>query len=173
MLGREHLERLGKTLDHIESDLDERAKELGRRSKAVGGLVRLLAALIFALAIGNLYFVNDLTQEVRLVIAGMNKMTVYFAQVSERMDRMTVSVAEMGETVRLMPVMRDQMGEIADYVGAIGRDVERMKDVTHALDGRMDAVDSSAYDMSMRFRDLNQTMGIMGMDVDQMARPLP
>jgi methyl-accepting chemotaxis protein len=135
--------------------------------------VRLLALLVGALALSNLYFVNDLTDEVRLVINRIQEMQELFTRVSGRMDEMSVEVASIEQNVLLMPVIADQMREMAAHVVAMEQSVSYMDRATDSLDLAIESIDGNVREMSLRFRGLNMSVGAMGVDVDQMARPLP
>ena len=76
----DQVERLLRSLRRLESDLVERSAQASQRSRGVATLVRALAIVMGALALANLYFVNDLTQEVRAAIANMDEMTDYFGE---------------------------------------------------------------------------------------------
>jgi hypothetical protein len=72
--GREHIERISETLENLESDLEARGEEIGERVRGVELVIRILSAVMGLLALANLYFVNDLTDEVKSMIRSMNQM---------------------------------------------------------------------------------------------------
>lgn len=161
------------TLTRLEEDLAARSEAMTRRARGVGALIRGLALAMGVLALANLYFVNALTQEVKLMILALQEMTGHFGNVSERMQTMTGTIDAMDRSVALMPVIRDQMREIGEQVDRMAGDVAGMRQTTASMDGRMDALTAGVFDMTLRFRGLNRSVAGMGSDVDQMARPIP
>jgi hypothetical protein len=172
-MSREHLERLSETLIRLEGELQARGQEMRDRTRGVESMIRALALAMGVLALANLYFVNALTEEVKLTVGALHEMSGHFAQVAGRMDRMTGTVEAMDRNVALMPVMRDQLWEIGGQVDRMGQDVDGMRRTTAAMDGRMGLLNAGVFDMSQRFRGLNRSVSGMGADVDQMARPIP
>ena len=172
-IGRDHIERISEVLKNLETDMDARDEALGERIRGAELVIRILAAVMGVLALANLYFVNDLTEEVKVMIKSMNEMTGYFADVSTRMDSMTRTVDSMNRTVRMMPIVAKQIDEIAVHVDAMRGDVGNMREVTVAIDGRIKALNRDTLDMAGRFRSVNQMVHVMGLDVDQMSRPVP
>jgi methyl-accepting chemotaxis protein len=172
-IGPEHVERFSETLENLEADLDKRGEELGERVRGAELVIRILAGVMGLLALANLYFVNDLTEEVKVMIRAMDDMTGHFADVSRRMASMTDTVDAMNDTVRMMPIVAAQIGEISDHVETMRGDVVRMQQITVAVDGRIDTLNGSMLDMAGRFRRVNRSVGAMGQDVEQMARPVP
>jgi hypothetical protein len=172
-MNREHIERLTETLGHLESDIKRRDDAVRERTRGVDITIRALAGAMGLLALANLYFVNDLTQEVKLMVAALREMTGHFTAVSERMDTMTGTIDGMDRNVALMPVIRDQMHELAGRVDRMGGDVALMRGTAASMDARMDGLNAGIFDMSVRFRGLNRSVSGVGADVDQMARPIP
>lgn len=172
-VGSEHIERIGEVLENLEADLDTAGETIGEHVRGAELVIRILGAVMGILAVANLYFVNDLTQEVKIMIAAMNEMTTHFADVSRRMDTMTATVESMTITVGMMPIIADQIEEMSVHVESMQGDVGRMRGVTVAIDAHIDALDQDTRDMAGRFRSLNRTVHIMGLGVDQMARPVP
>jgi hypothetical protein len=173
MIERAHIERLEQTLQRLESDLQTRGAEVKARTRGVGLLIRIMAAAMGLLALGNLYFVNDLTTEVRLSILSLQEMTGHFREVSDRMDTLTDTVESMDRRVALMPVIRDQVYEIAGHVHRMETDVGGMRGSVRSMDIHLDGLNAGVFDMSRRFHGLNRSVGGMGIDVEQLSRPMP
>jgi hypothetical protein len=172
MIERDRIESLSALLADLEKDLDRQDAGRGRR-RGLALWVRLVIGLVAVLALSNLYFVNDLTDEVRLVITRMQEMENLFTRVSERMDAMRGEVAAIEQNVLLMPVISAQMREMATHVAAMQQSVSVMDRATQNLGGSVTAMDASMGEMAVRFHGLNRSVRSMGRDVDQMARPLP
>ena len=161
------------SLEHLEADIDERDRANRDNEHGTQTWVRGLSWGMFLLALANLYFVNDLTLEVRDMIDAMEEMTGHFGVVSERMHRVTDKVGAMNTHVAMMPIIDAQMAEISDHIAGMERDVATMRGAAAQIDGRMDSMSLSVLDMSQRFRAVNLSVGGMSADVDQMARPVP
>jgi methyl-accepting chemotaxis protein len=173
MSDRDRLDRLNQVLDQLEQTLIQGEQASGQRARGVAALIKVIVALIAALALSNLYFINDLTQEVRGVIGGMNEMTVHFDRVASRMQAMRTEVGRMEADVRLMPVLQAQMAEMAGQVEQMTDAVDAMEQTTTQLEARLARMKLTIGDMAGRFRGLNQSVGAMGVDVNQMAQPIP
>ncbi|MFP4602146.1 MAG: hypothetical protein ACLFNA_04380 [Halochromatium sp.] len=173
MIERDRLEALTELMVELEMDLDRSDVLTGRHRRGLAPWVRILIALVALLALSNLYFVNDLTDEVRVVITRMQEMNRLFTRVSERMDEMSVEVGAIERNVFLLPVVAEQMGEMASHVRSMEQSVASMGQATGRLDGSVAAMKTSVHEMAVRFHGLNQRIGAMSIDVDQMARPLP
>lgn len=173
MIGRDRIESLTNLLATLEQDLERSEEVRGRQRRSVTLWVRVVALLVAALALSNLYFVNDLTDEVRVVITRMEEMNTLFSRVSKRMDGMRVEVDSIERNVLLMPVVSEQMREMAAHVLAMEHAVSRMHGSTENLDGSVTVMERNLRDMSARFHGLNRSVGAMGVDVNQMGRPLP
>jgi hypothetical protein len=173
MIERDRIEALTELMVELEMDLDRSDVLSGRHRRGVALWVRIVIVLVALLALSNLYFVNDLTDEVRLVITRMQEMTELFTRVSERMDQMSGEVDAIEHNVFLMPVVAEQMGEMSSHVLAMEQSVARMRPATERLDESVAVMKTSVHEMAVRFHGLNQRVGAMGADVDQMARPLP
>lgn len=170
---REHIARMNETLDRLEADFDERTEEIGDRVRGTEILIRILAGIMGLLALANLYFVNDLTGEVSEMVQSMNQMIGHFDKVSQRMSSMTETVDDMNTTVGMVPVVAAQMNEIAGHMDEMSGSVERMKSVTQTVEKRIERLNRDVTDMAGRYRQVNQSIGVMGRGVDQMARPVP
>ncbi|UHD14350.1 hypothetical protein [Thiocapsa bogorovii] len=170
---RDRIERLEALLEQLQQDADVTARPSRRNTRRVRWLIRVLGLLMAALALSNLYFVNTLTQDVRQVIAQMEIMTSYFVRVSERMHSMRGAVAAMEADVRLMPVVDAQVTAIGENVGAMGNSVDDMERSTAGLNQRVASMRGAMDDMARRFRGLNARVGAMGVDVREMAKPVP
>jgi hypothetical protein len=173
MSERERIEQLNDVLGRLERDLDRSEAATGQKTRGVGTLIRVTAVVVGLLALSNLYFVNDLTDEVRLVITRMEEMNRHFLRVTERMAAVRAEVAGIEGNVRLLPVVSEQMREIAAHVGAMESAVATMQTATAHLDNEVGTMDDAMRDIAVRFRALNQSVGAMGVDVDQMSRTLP
>jgi hypothetical protein len=106
------------------------------------------------LALANLWFVYDLTQEVRQVIAGMDEMRGHFGRVSARMADIRASTAAMEQDVGLMPVVGAQMQQIGRDLDHMRAAVAAMRGSTGAMDARMDGLNRGLADMTVRPPDL-------------------
>lgn len=173
MIERDRIDALSQLLGDLEQDMDRSDQLSGLHRRGLALWVRILIALVAAFALSNLYFVNNLTDEVRLVINRMQEMATLFSRVSERMDQMSDEVAAIDRHVLLMPVVAEQMREMAAHVLVMEQAVSVMDTATSQLGNGVAIMDGNMRDMSVRFRALNQSVGAMGVDVDQMARPLP
>lgn len=173
MSDRARIERMNETLHRLEQRLADSKQAAAERARGFILVVRIAAALTALLALSNLYFINDLTQEVRVMIGRMEQMTNHFDQVADRMQAMRLAVDGMQDNVRLMPVMDAQMREIATHVGSMRDSVGRMKGSTAAIDERVARMNLSVGDMAARFHGLNRSVGGISGDVNQMALPVP
>ena len=170
---RDRIEQADLLLAELERHIATSAARSTQRARRVGQLMRVFGLAMAVLGLSNLYFVNDLTQEVRLVIRGMNEMTRHFVAVSERMGDMRRDVVNMESDVSLLPVMDAQVMEIAAHVAAMGWGVADMQRSTEILDREFMRQGAIVGEMAVRFRGLNASVGAMGVNVREMAKPVP
>jgi hypothetical protein len=173
MIERDRIEGLTELMAELEQDLDRSDSLTGRRHRGVELWVRVVIGLVAALALSNLYFVNDLTDEVRLVITRMQEMNSLFTRVSVRMDQISVEVDGIERNVLLMPVVAEQMREMSAHVMVMEQSVSFMDRAAAGLGDSVAIMDGNLRDIALRFHALNRSVGAMGVDVNQMARPLP
>ncbi|MBK5938012.1 hypothetical protein [Halochromatium roseum] len=173
MIERDRIEALTELMSELEQDLDRSDRLTGRRHRGVELWVRLVIGLVAALALSNLYFVNDLTDEVRLVITRMQEMNSLFTRVSVRMDQISVEIDAIERNVLLLPVVAEQMREMSAHVMAMEQSVSFMDRAAAGLGDSVAIMDGNLRDISLRFHGLNRSVGAMGVDVNQMSRPLP
>jgi hypothetical protein len=172
-LQQEHVDRIAGLLDKLETDFLERDEAFIARSKTKEMIVRGLILIIVLVALVNIYFVNYLREEVSAMTDAMVEMNNHFGSVSTRMDNLTVTVTDMRQWVRMLPIVSAQMNEIAGLVESIDGDVEVIQGVIFDTDQRIGTMGADMQDMSMRFRGLNNIVGGMRRDVEEMARPIP
>ncbi len=118
-------------------------------------------------------YLNDLTQEVRLVVRNLNEMYVHFGHVSKLMSRMRGTINNMEQNMLMMPIMGEQMAEMGDDTGRMQRDVGYMNSTITTLDHQIGALNANVWDMSMRFRNVNSSVMHIRQDVNQFDRALP
>ncbi len=169
----DRINRFDELLQRLEHDQAQRLQRSRERAKGAGTMIAVLIVVLGSLALANLYFVNALTQEGRVVIAQMNEMTRYVETVSERMHSIRDEVNAMNTPVALMPVIGEQMHALAQQVARMERSIGTMRQSTTQIDGHIGGLDTSFTDMATRFRVLNSRLNAMRHDVEQMARPVP
>ena len=173
MSTQDQVTNLLQTMENLEADLAKGIEQTDRKAQRIDRIIYTIIAVIGAMSLINIYFVNDLTQEVRLVVRNMSEMQGHFDQVSTLMLRMRGTINNMDQNMRLMPIMGEQMAEIGNYTGMMKRDVDQVNTTIANLDHQIGSMNASVWDMSMRFRNVNVTVGNMGQDVNQFARPVP
>ncbi len=173
MIERDRIEGLTELMAELEQDLARSDSLTGRRHRGVDLWVRIVIGLVAALALSNLYFVNDLTDEVRLVITRMQEMNNLFTRVSARMDQISVEVDAIERNVLLLPVVSEQMREMSAHVTVMEQSVSFVDRAAARLGDSVAIMDANLHDIAVRFHGLNRSVGAMGVDVNQMARPLP
>lgn len=173
MSNADRIERLTDLLDELDRELRASQAATGRRLRGVGLVVAGSALLTGVLALSNLFFVNDLAQEIRLIIGRMQEMRGHVTTVAGRMETLRSEIGAIEGNVRLLPVVAAQMHEIAGHVDAMQSGVGDLEGSTGRLDRHVGQMDLAVRDMAGRFHGLNQAVGAMGGDVNQMARPVP
>jgi methyl-accepting chemotaxis protein len=171
-MDKTQVDQILEVLSNAESDIRSRSREntdTGRRSL----LPRILFALIGCLGLANLYFVNTLTQDIKTIILSMNEMYEHFGHVSARMNDMRDYVSAMEDDIRFMPIIWEQMDKLSVNISSMRSDVTGMRSSVTSMDQRVGSVNASVFDMALRFRELNGNVGQMGVDVNQMSRPVP
>jgi len=173
MSTKDQITNLLQTMEDLEAEQLSRIEQTRGKSRRVERFIYVLILLMGAMSLVNIYYVNDLTQEVRSVVRNMNEMYGHFARVSDLMTHMRNTVIKMEQNVTMLPIMGEQMAEIGDDTGKMKRSVAHMDSTMAVLDRQIDAMNANVWDMSVRFRNMNFTVGNMGQDVHQFARPVP
>lgn len=171
--GKQHLDNLYEALENLEADLNEREESFGKQARGKELLIRLLIMVTVIIALINVYFVNDLTEEVRSMTRAMNEMNSHFDSVSGRMTNITNTVTSMNETVHMLPIVAAQMNDMAAYSDSMRQDMQRIRESSNGVEQRIQKLDADVLDMAHRFRRLNVSVGRMSIDVDHMSRPVP
>jgi len=171
MNNHDRIERLTQTLSHLESDLLARQQATSRASRHL--LPRVIFAFIGGLALVNLYFVDKLTAEFDGMLTSMTQMYTHFGRVASRMSDMRDYVAGMENNIALMPVIGDEMAGMSVDIDAMTRSVGTMTTHIGIMDQQITTMSVTVTDMSRRFRHLNYNVGVMSVDVQQMAKPVP
>ena len=148
MIERDRVEALTELMADLEQDLDRSDSLIGRRHRGVNLWVRIVVGIVAALALSNLYFVNDLTDEVRLVITRMQEMNSLFTRVSDRMDQISVEVDGIERNVLLMPVVAEQMREMASHVTVMEQSVAFMDRAAARLGDSVALMDANLHDIA-------------------------
>ena len=172
---QERMDRLEAILVVQKSALVERmnATAAPRSSKVGLWLSRGLFLGIGLLALANIFFINRLVHEFSVIIHSMNDMYVHFGKVSDRMSYMRDYVVKMEQDIRLMPVIGQQMDEMSMNVNVMSQNVAGMGKTIVDMDSKIGALNTSVRDMTLRFRNVNASVGNIGWDVNQMSKPIP
>ncbi len=169
-------EDLKKVLASLQ-DLEDEVNATSRNSETVARGTRSISRIVFAIlgsfALLNIYFVNDLAQEIKVIIGSMNKMYVHFGNVTERVTAIRQHVQHMGLNVRTMPIIKEQMQEMNDSVVVMTNSVDAMKSNIVVLDQRIGHMNHYVNEMAGRFRHMNKNVGNMGYNVNQMSTTVP
>lgn len=173
MLDTSQTERIMQLLETTEAELTRRVRVETAASGRTSLVPRVVFILIGILALANLYFVNQLTLEVRAIITHLNEMYGHFGTVAGRMSDIRADMGRIERVILLMPVLDEQMSALAREIEGMRVDMDAMTASLSEMDQRVGAMNQAVTDMALRFRTLNQKVGQMGLDVDQMARPVP
>ena len=166
------ISRLLDRLGQIEQELNRHKTEAKDQARPTVVFVRALLLIMGTLALANIYFVNEVVQEVAITVRNLNEMYHHFARVSERVSDVDGYVTDIGENVKTVPVIEDQLVAMGDRVESMRRSVKHNTDHLIVTDQQMGVMRNSVRDMAVRFRALNFHVGHMGQDVYQMSRPL-
>ncbi|MBK1645502.1 hypothetical protein CKO25_12780 [Thiocapsa imhoffii] len=166
------IDRIIEILDGTETALTKRIRDQ-EQAERTAIAPRLFFVLIGALALANVYFVSQLTLEMRSIISNLNDMYGHFATVSVRMSDIRADMTRMEQEIRLMPVLQEQMTALAHEIATMNQDVGTMTSTVVDMEQRVGTINRSVVELALRFRGLNQKVGQMSLDVDQMARPVP
>jgi hypothetical protein len=173
MSTRDQAQRLLETMAHLESELQAAAEDTQRNTRRAVLLIYVLIVVMGGLALVNMYFVNDVTQEVGVLVRHLDDMLGHFERVSALMTEIRGTVSQMSRSIDMMPILGEQMAEMGDKVASMRADVERMKANVALMDTHVATMKGGVRDMSIDFRHLNRSVGVMGMDVHEFSKPVP
>jgi len=165
--------RLLDQLGQIEQELKRHKLEARDQARPTVVFVRALLLIMGTLALANIYFVNEVVQEVAVTVRNLNEMYHHFARTSERVSDVNGYVTAIGENVKTVPVIEDQLVAMGDRVESMRKSVKQNTDYLVLTDQHMGVMRNSVRDMAVRFRALNNNVRYMGQDVYQMSKPLP
>jgi methyl-accepting chemotaxis protein len=173
MSDSEELIALATRLEAMEQEalsVRERSKIIQRRTNRV---IHVVFAFIGAMALVNLYFINDLSGEVKVVARSMVEMYTNFGQMSERMQRIRIHVQNMAGNVKTMPIMAQQMEGMSGYMGEMRSDVEGMSTRMESMQQHVESMNRDIFEMAVRFQNMNNSVYGLGSDVRDMSNILP
>ena len=167
------LEQLIETLHHVEQDLKERTENKQKSRHDFSKTMKIIFAFLGCLALANIYFVNSLTQEIKVMISSMVEMYEHFGRMSDQMQDMTTYVKSMENDIEMMVIMKKQMGQMNGEVFSMTQDMNAMSHDMENMDVRIYSMNINVQQMAQRFRHMNMNVGNMGYNVNQMSNVVP
>lgn len=167
------LQSIAQNLKQMEEDLQIIHDNARKTEKKTRLLIHSLFLVIGGFALVNLYFVNDLAQEIKVIVKSMNRMYVHFGEMSDRVDGMRQHVENMGDNISLMPVMVEQMTDMSDNMGQMKANVGGMKSKLTVMRQKVSIMNQDITEMAGRFRNVNHNVRHMSRDVRDMSDVVP
>jgi hypothetical protein len=165
-----------KIVDHLERSeaslraTQERSREQERRT---GNLIQALFLAIAAIALVNIYYVNDLFQEVKVIMRSMTTMYTRFGEMSERVHGMRGHVESMSGQIGLMPVMVEQMGNMSERMAGMRGDVGEMRERLASMTGEVSVMEQDIGSMSLMLHDVTGKVIHIRRSVGAMSNVVP
>lgn len=170
------LDTLHQAIDSLalaEQNAKQTHYEVLRNERKSHTILHWMFLVIGGFALLNLYYVNDLSQEVKTIIRHMNQMYMQFGEMSERMKGMSRHVVNMDSNIALVPVMGEQMDMMEQRMGTMQKSVGEMHQSVGNMQGRVASMNRDVGSMSQSFYTVNRRVGQIQRNVGQMADVLP
>lgn len=160
-------------LQQMEQDLLDLHKRADRIQQGTNRVITIVLTVIGAFALINLYFVNDLAQEIKVTIQSMVEMYTHFGEMSQRMTHIREHVGSMSDNIKTMPIMVEQMHGMSQNMTSMQDDVAGMRGKMGDMNVRVGSMNTDITEMAQRFHHMNESMGIMTRDVREMSDVVP
>jgi DNA anti-recombination protein RmuC len=170
---QEKIQLIIHNLTQVEDDLRRVHEQSRKIEKKTGIIIQTLFVIIGSFALINLYFVNDLAQEIKVIVKNMNKMYVHFGEMSDRVDGMRYHIVNMGDNMALMPIMVDQMSNMSVKMQTMKINVSGMKNKIIVMRKSVSIMNNDISEMAGRFRHVNHNVYQMRRDVKVMSDIIP
>jgi len=137
----------------------------------------MLGMLVLGIAMFTLIFtltsnMNDITKRMIQMSSDMQNMNTQFVLVVENMENMNASINDMRNAIQTMPKMAESVNKMGDGFPILISDLSRITEHTYAIQGNMGNMTKDMANMSRQFTQLNHSVGNMGYNVNQLARPM-
>ena len=113
-----------------------------------------------------------LAYQIQPMIGAVNTMNSHFTHISENMLIMKDSILEMESNISPLPLMVGEMSRMRGSVRELTGSTNSLSLRMDNLDTNMASITQSVTRMTSSFALINQTVGVMGADVNRMSGPM-
>ena len=163
------IEEIATGFQHI---LDQQFAMHLRVARRTTSLVRFGMLSLAVVGVSMFLLLLTLAYEIQPMISAVNTMNGHFTHISEDMVLMKDAILEMDCNIRPLSLMAGEMnqmqGSVRDLTGSTNSLSVRMAN----LDNNMASITQSVTRMTSSFAFINQTLGVMGADVNRMSGPM-
>jgi hypothetical protein len=163
------VEEIAAGFKHI---LDQQFAMHLRVARRTTSVVRFGMISLAVVGLSMFLLLLTLAYQIQPMIGAVNTMNGHFTHISDNMLTMKDAILEMENNISPLPIMTGEMhrmqGSVRDLTGTTNSLSLRMDN----LDTNLASVTQSVTRMTSSFAFINQTVGIMGADVNRMSGPM-
>lgn len=172
MLSRETLLEIHRTIDQIETQMDNFNQTGIKIARHTQIIIRTVIGILLGVVLLNFLMLYGFMGEMHKVVTNMVDMYTRFGTMSQDMHQMTGAVINMEQNIRGIPTISNSMNNMNTQVGGMKNNVNTMTNKIIGIDQNMTIIGSGVYDMANRFDHLSFTVHNMGYNVNQMSGPI-
>lgn len=132
-----------------------------------------LTFIAFIVVVASISFLTIiLSQQMPDITAALTAMNGDFVQVADDMDRMERSVRRMAEDVHQLPAIIAEVDRMHTSTGFMAADIDSLALLFADMDEAVAAMEGGVADMRQSFEVMQVNVGRMGVDVNQMSKPM-
>ena len=143
-----------------------------RVARRTTALVRYGMVSLGVIGISMFLLLLTLSFQIKPMITAVGKMNDDFTLIAEDMTTMKAAVLAMQTQVAEMPAMAGEMDQMRGHVRDIAGSMHNLSLRMDNLDTNMGSITQGVTRMAGSFGVLNQTVGVMGSDVNTLSGPM-
>ena len=163
------IEEIAAGFKHI---LDQQFAMHLRVARRTTSVVRFGTTSLAVIGVSMFLLLLTLAYQIQPMIGSVNTMNGHFTQISQNMRLMKDAILEMEANVSPLPLMSGEMYQMQGSVRELTGSTNGLSLRLDNLDTNMASITQSVTRMTSSFAFINQTVGIMGADVNRMSGPM-
>ncbi|WP_353573035.1 hypothetical protein [Candidatus Albibeggiatoa sp. nov. BB20] len=155
---------------------EELSLRIGKRTTQI---IRFSMFSMLSLGVAMFYLIYTLTSNMNAITtrmiqmsSDMQDMNTQFSLVVKNMEQMKYSIHDMKGYIQTMPRMAASVNNMGDNFPTLISHLSEITDYTQSMQKNMGAMTMDMANMSQQFTELNHSVGVMGYNVNYLARPM-
>ena len=163
------IEEIAAGFKHI---LDQQFAMHLRVARRTTSVIRFGMISLAVVGVSLFLLLLTLAYQIQPMIGAVNTMNGHFTHISRNMGVMKEAILEMESNIRPLPLMAGEMYRMQGSVGDLTGSTNSLSLRMNNLDTNMASITQGVTRMTASFALINQTVGIMGADVNRMSGPM-